>query len=313
MSTESHAATTGLPSGQGGLALSRGEIERVCMRNLMHSRTERVWFKDRDSRILLVTDGWLVSVGSTLTLEDVIGKTDFDFFSRPHAEAALADEQRILETGEALRDKLELETFDDRPDAWVATTKLPLRDADGQIVGTWGFCNDATPQVEALQALASSRENAERSLAVIVALIDNFTELSRETDELSQLLDSLIGGELADITNISGVIEGVASQTKLLSLNAAIEAARAGDHGRGFAVVADEVGHLAAATAEQTAHISQTIRRIAERVRVVHEAATRARERAADGAVHAGEGRSALEQLRSVLDESSDRLARPTA
>ncbi|HUB75515.1 MAG TPA: methyl-accepting chemotaxis protein [Solirubrobacteraceae bacterium] len=296
------------PAAPAGRALSRAEIERVCMSNLLASRSERVWFKDLDSRILLVTAGWLASVGSELALDDVIGKTDFDFFSRPHAEAALADERRVIATGEPLRDKIELETFEDRPDAWVATTKLPLRDAGGRIVGTWGFCNDATPQVEAQQALAASRENAERGLSVVIELIDGLTELDGQTAQVAALLEKLTASELHDISSVSTVIEDVAARTKLLALNAAIEAARAGEHGRGFAIVAEEVRRLAEQTAEQTAQIAETIGRIETQIAAIQLASTTARGRAAAGAAQAGVGREALEELRALLDASTARL-----
>jgi PAS domain-containing protein len=101
-------------------------IERLCMRNLLASREERVFFKDRQGRFLLVSQGWLESEGRGLSLKDVIGKTDFDIFSDPHASEAFADEQRVIETGAPIVARLERETFDDdRADAWVSTTKMP--------------------------------------------------------------------------------------------------------------------------------------------------------------------------------------------
>jgi hypothetical protein len=288
---------------------SSEEIERMCLSNLLARPDERVWFKDLESRFLLVSDNWLAAVRSDLTLDDVIGKTDFDFFSRPHAEAALADERRVIQTEEPLLDHVERETFADREDAWVSTTKLPLRNRDGRIVGTWGFSYDATNRVEAAARLAASRDGSERGLSAIVQLIDGFTELSAQTEQVAALLSSLVQGELRDISSFSAVIDGVAEQTKLLALNAAIEAARAGEHGRGFAVVADEVGRLAAEAAAQTAQIAQTIARMRAQADAVQGAAGAARERAAAGAASADEGRSALEQLSELLDGSSERAA----
>jgi PAS domain-containing protein len=114
---------------------SREEIERACARNLLESPHERVFFKDLESRFLMVSGGWLTAVAPGRSLEQVIGKTDFDMFSRPHAAASFEDERQVIATGRPIVAKIERETFRDRPDAWVSTTKLPLRDERGEIIG----------------------------------------------------------------------------------------------------------------------------------------------------------------------------------
>jgi PAS domain S-box-containing protein len=268
------------------------------MRALLANREESIYFKDRAGRLLLVSAGWLESVGANHSVDDVIGKTDFDFFSSPHATAAFEDEQRVIDTGEPMRAKLERETFTDRPDVWVSTTKLPLRDQHGQVVGTWGISVDVTTQAQALEA---SREQTERGLLLIGHLIEGLGTLSAQTERVSELVDGLAQGEVRDIGSFSAVIQGVAEQTKLLALNASIEAARAGDQGRGFAVVAEEVGRLAAEASVQTAQIAATIKRTQSQMQAVQEAATAARESAAAGAADAGQGQSVLEHLKALL------------
>jgi PAS domain S-box-containing protein len=136
---------------------SREEVERLCLLNLLGRADERVFFKDRESRFLLVSDAWLRAEGRGRSLSEVIGKTDFDIFSAPHAGAALQDERQVLETGEPLLDKVQRETFGDRPDAWVSTTTLPLRDEQQNIIGTWGITRDVTTHVETAQALDATR------------------------------------------------------------------------------------------------------------------------------------------------------------
>ena len=69
----------------------------------------------------------------------------------------------MLATGQPIVAKVERETFHDRPDAWASTTKLPLRDEQGEIIGTWGIARDVTAQIEAEQALAASREQLRAS------------------------------------------------------------------------------------------------------------------------------------------------------
>jgi len=163
-------------------------------------------------------------------------------------------------------------------------------------------------------AIASElASNVERGLAVVERVIEGLAGLSERTDRVAELVDGLASHELRDIGSFSAVIDAVAKQTKTLALNAAIEAARAGDHGRGFSVVAAEVSRLAAATAEQTAQITATVKRTQAQMAKVHQAAQDARERASAGAGDADDGRSALQSVRALIDTSRERTARIAA
>jgi len=87
-------------------------------------------------------------------LDELIGKTDFDFYSQEHAAAAFEDEQQIIRDGKPIVGKLERETFHDRADAWASTSKMPLRNKHGKIIGTFGITRDVTAQIKAENALA---------------------------------------------------------------------------------------------------------------------------------------------------------------
>ena len=153
------------------------ELLVTCMSNLLSSAEERVYFKDRASRFLLVSSGWLAAYAPSRTVGELVGKTDFDIFSSEHARAAFADEQQIIATGQPLTGKLEQETFSDRSSAWVSTTKMPLRDESGQIIGTFGISRDITAQIEAERALAhQALHDPLTGLANRVALLDRLTQ-----------------------------------------------------------------------------------------------------------------------------------------
>jgi diguanylate cyclase (GGDEF)-like protein/PAS domain S-box-containing protein len=157
--------------------LDRHDLERICMGNLMANPEERLYFKDLQSRFLLVSAGWLLFQGHACRVDDVIGKSDFDFFGDEHALAAFEDEQRIIRTGQPIVAKIERETYRDRPDAWVSTTKLPLRDDEGRIVGTFGMSRDVTAQVLAEQALAhQALHDGLTGLANRLALMDRLSQ-----------------------------------------------------------------------------------------------------------------------------------------
>jgi diguanylate cyclase (GGDEF)-like protein/PAS domain S-box-containing protein len=152
----------------------------------------RVFFKDRESRFLLVSQGWADAVGRGMTPDEVVGRTDAEFFTALHAEQALEDEQRILATGEAIIDKLERETFVDRPDAWVSTSRWPLRNADGTVIGTFGVSRDVSAQMrdpatglanrlalmDRLRLAVASLERQPGRLALFFVDIDGFKQIN---------------------------------------------------------------------------------------------------------------------------------------
>lgn len=155
----------------------REDIERMCIRNLLATPGERFFFKDLQSRFLLVSQSFLDDQASGCTLDDVIGKSDFDFFTEEHARPAYDDEQRVIQTGEPIVAKIERETFHDRPGAWVSTSKLPLRDESGHIVGVYGISRDVTAQVVAEKALAhQALHDGVTGVANRLALMDRLAQ-----------------------------------------------------------------------------------------------------------------------------------------
>ena len=123
------------------------ELKLICMNNLLAATDFRIYFKDLLSRFVLINSGFIAAYAPGRTAEELVGKTDFDVFSYSHAYAARIDEQEIMRTGQPIIGKMERETYKDRADAWVMTTKLPLRDERGRIIGTFGISRDVTAQM----------------------------------------------------------------------------------------------------------------------------------------------------------------------
>jgi len=112
--------------------------------------------------------------------------------------------------------------------------------------------------IEVADSAKNARETVVKSQQSLSGSVNTVQELTNEMQQASQSI-SEVASRTDDINRILDVIRAIAEQTNLLALNAAIEAARAGEHGRGFAVVADEVRSLASKTQTSTEEINQMI------------------------------------------------------
>lgn len=157
------------------LAQKATEQERLLGFLLEHI-PDHVYFKDRKSRFIGGSHS-LARYFGLERVEDLIGKTDFDFFASPHAEEAYADEQRIMETGEAIVSKVERETWPDGRTSWVLTTKVPLRNEKGDILGIVGISKDITELKEKEEALERERQFLD---SVFEAIQDGLSVLDRD-------------------------------------------------------------------------------------------------------------------------------------
>lgn len=143
---------------------------------------------------------------------------------------------------------------------------------------------------------------------VVGSTIDSIQLLASNVEEAADKIAALHSAT-QDIANATSVITEIADQTNLLALNAAIEAARAGEQGRGFAVVADEVRELAKRTQESTQTIDATINRLGREAEDVVKVMTASRHHAQDCVSQAGEAGQALETIRSTVGNIADMSA----
>jgi two-component system sensor histidine kinase/response regulator len=154
--------------------------ERDLLRKLLDNCPDRIYFKDLQSRFLKCSKAVAIGLGIT-SPEQAVGKNDFDFFTEEHARPAFEDEQRIIRTGEPIIGLVEKETWLDGHTTWAMTTKMPLRDTNGSIVGTFGISKDITDLMEVEAKLSYERD-------LLRALLDNIPDRISFKDRESRFL-----------------------------------------------------------------------------------------------------------------------------
>lgn len=144
--------------------------ESLFLNVLMESVPDAFYFKDADSRFLRLSTSMVRKFGFE-SENDLIGKTDFEVFSGEHAEQAFIDEQEIIRTGKGIVDFEEKETWPNGSVTWVSSTKLPLKNPDGVIIGTFGISKDITARKRA--------EDERRSLEIQLQLAQKLESIGR--------------------------------------------------------------------------------------------------------------------------------------
>ncbi|WP_247870046.1 methyl-accepting chemotaxis protein [Methylophaga sp. SB9B] len=169
----------------------------------------------------------------------------------------------------------------------------------------------ARTATNAAEAARNADNEAKAGKQVVLETMRSIDTLASEVEKAAVTLSEL-EADIGNIGAIVDVIRGITEQTNLLALNAAIEAARAGEHGRGFAVVADEVRTLAARTQSSTHEIEEMVERLQQGARAAVKVMNESRESAKTSVQKAASAGSALDSITamiSTMDEMSTQIS----
>jgi len=201
----------------------------------------------------------------------------------------------------------------------IGTLVEHLSDSKGSLEGISRSVNELTDRIE---SQSSAVTESSSSIEEMNASIENVATIAKKRKEVSEELVKFTGeaGEKVretdvliqqnsqdteEILKIIAIINNIAGQTNLLSMNAAIEAAHAGDAGRGFAVVAEEIRGLAENSNKNAKRIKETINTLTERIRTVHDVSNASIEAFERIEKDTKESSNAMEEISSSMDELS--------
>jgi PAS domain S-box-containing protein len=189
-------------------------LDRVMARAFLENVPDLLYFKDRACRFIAVSRSKAARHG--LEPADLAGKSDADFFSEKHAQRARADELGVIATGLPIIGKTEQLIWPDGRVSWAESSKLPLRDDDGEIIGTFGLSRDITEE----KGIELQLEKTHRELV----------ETSRQAgmSEIATGVLHNVGNVLNSLNISAGVIAAGLAQSKAESL--AKVAALLGEH-----------------------------------------------------------------------------------
>jgi len=149
--------------------------DQELLTTLMDHVPDSIYFKDRDCRFIRVNAA--KAKKHQQRAETMIGQSDFDYFTEERARPAYEEEQRIMRSGEPVLGEIQKLTFEDGRVGWVNTSKLPLQDKFGRVVGTMGISRDITAQKE-----------GERDQDLLNELLDNIPDAIYFQDKKSRFI-----------------------------------------------------------------------------------------------------------------------------
>lgn len=149
------------------------ELKRrdMLLRTIINSSHDLIFVKDIDGRFLVVSQALACQLGGQ-TSEELVGKTDYDLFPYELAHSYYMDEQKIIQTGEPMIDKVEPSVRPDGTSLWLLTTKMPYYSAEGKIIGIVGVGHDITERKQTEAERERLQSDLQQSYELLLSIVD---------------------------------------------------------------------------------------------------------------------------------------------
>jgi PAS domain S-box-containing protein len=203
--------------------------ERDLLEALLDNSPDPIYFKDAESRFLKAGKIHAEFFGLK-NANELKGKTDFDFFTDEHARPAFEDEQEIIRTGCALIGKVEKETLKNGQSSWALTSKMPLRNKHGRIIGTFGISKDITVIKE-----------TEAELAELHKQLVETSRLAGMAEIASNVLHN-VGNVLNSVNVSASLVVDIVKKSKIASLAKVVAMLQEHEHDLGTFITDDSKG-----------------------------------------------------------------------